>query len=970
VRLLKHMVAGTLRYVHVPEYDEDLQAFWDFMAQGDQYLAVDTESTGLDLFSDEHKLRLVQIGNDTDAWVLRFDRFPEVCRQALSQERTWIAHNAPFDALTLDRHGVVKLELFLPRCWDTKILAHLMDPRGKEEGGIGLGLKEQSAKHVDPAAPDTSNGLTKVFNSFGWTKSTGWARISADHSLYQLYAGLDVILCHLLFQKLHRVAMTMVELCKFEHRLQYLVTLMQRRGMLLDIPYVHRLVIDLHNEYVDQCDAAFDLGVENVYSNTQVLDKLQEMGEVLTERTEKGQLKVDMAVLTPLADLDRQWQRIGAREPNPLAEAVIRAKRAKKWSSAYAEAFLENRDAHDRLHPRINSLQARTARMCLPESELLLTRRGSLASCDVVVGDETIDQDGRWTRVTAVHRYPAQRVVEYRQPDGRYVLRSTDNHRWLQYSERKKWYLAPISASRRTLVLAPPRQDAFGTEFLADTPGQQLATIVGMLATDGRLWSPPDGSVGLGARALLYQTEKSFYDQLVEVVPKEWISYDKITTAGELHHEISLRMRAVRPVLEPLGLMPGPGSVLADHPGLEAWVRELPLEDVAAFFRAVYMADGSTASGNHVISIKPPALMRAVRLAAYRLGWLSSVQWAKPSEWSNGPRSFLSFRRALWTTRGHTETETVADVWCVTTESGTFTAEGELGFYLTGNSIDNPALQQLPSGDWRIRRCFIPDPGHVMIAADYQAVEMRVLAALSGDWTMRNAIKKGLDLHSFTAAAVQGIPLDDFMALLDAKDGHAQRLRKIAKAIGFGKVYGGGAATISRQTGADEDSVKVALKAYDTTFPGIRRYSTQLVNSAKQGLMEVVTPIGRRLPLDEDRLYAATNYMVQSTARDLLAKAVVKVFEAGLGEYLLLPVHDELLGQAPVESAEEIINEIGRVMESTFQGVEILSDPKVVGPSWGAAYKAPAVLPAELPVRKERKLRAGEWAQESLDLGV
>lgn len=634
MRVLHHTVADVERNVFVPEHDEDLEAFYAFLARGDRYLAVDTESTGIDLFSETHKLRLVQIGTADEAWVLRVDRFADACREALLQERTWIAHNAPFDALTIDRHLKVPLESFLPRTWDTKIMAHLMDPRGKEEGGIGLGLKEQCEKHVDSKAPDTSNDLTRVFNAFGWTKATGWARIAIDHHMYLLYAGLDVILASLLFQKLLPVAKNMIELCKFEHRLQFLLTLMQRRGMLLDVPYIHRLIIDLHNEYVDQCDLAFDLGVENVHSTQQVTAKLLEMGEELTERTERGAIKVDKAVLTRLADLDRQWQRIGAREPNPLADAVLRAKRASKWSKAYAESFLGSRDTVDRLHPGINSLQARTARM----------------------------------------------------------------------------------------------------------------------------------------------------------------------------------------------------------------------------------------------------------------------------------------------------------------------------------SISGVALQQLPASDWRIRRCFIPDPGHLMIAADYQAVEMRVLAALSGDWTMKNAISKGLDLHSFTAERVFG-------------EGFTDQDRKTAKAIGFGKVYGGGAETISRQTGADIEAVRQALKAYDATFPGIRRYSMQLVNVAKQGLLEVVTPIGRRLPLDEDRLYAATNYMVQSTARDLLAKAIVELFDAGLGDYLMLPVHDELLGQAPAEDAEEIVTEIGKVMESTMNGVRIASSAKVVGSSWGAAYKAPETLPP-MPVRKERKLRQGEWAQDGLDLGI
>jgi DNA polymerase-1 len=346
-------------------------------------------------------------------------------------------------------------------------------------------------------------------------------------------------------------------------------------------------------------------GVANVNSTKQVAEALAAMGETLTERTESGLVKVDKEVLMPLADLDREWERIEARDANPLADAVLRSKRAGKWSKSYAEAFLTLKDAEDRLHASIGGLQARTARM----------------------------------------------------------------------------------------------------------------------------------------------------------------------------------------------------------------------------------------------------------------------------------------------------------------------------------SISRPPLQQLPSGNWSIRRAFIADRGQSIIAADYQAVEMRVLAGLASEETMKAAIADGLDLHSFTAEAVWG---KDF----------TKAHRKIAKAVGFGKVYGGGAATISRQTGADIEAVRGAIAAYDATFPGIKRFGRKLVNRAEYGRKEVVTPSGRHLPLDRDRLYAATNYVVQSTARDLLAQAIVDIFDAGLGDHLLLPVHDELIGQAPTEHAEEVIREIGRVMESTFYGVRIESDPEVYGPSWGHGYGA------------------------------
>ena len=78
-----------------------------------------------------------------------------------------------------------------------------------------------------------------------------------------------------------------------------------------------------------------------------------------------------------------------------------------------------------------------------------------------------------------------------------------------------------------------------------------------------------------------------------------------------------------------------------------------------------------------------------------------------------------------------------------------------------------------------------------------------------------------------------------------------------------------------------------------------------------------------------------------ATARDLLAQAIVDLFDKGLGEHLLLPVHDELVAQAPAGDAEEVIREIGQVMSSDFFGVPIESDPEVYGPSWGHGYGAP-----------------------------
>jgi DNA polymerase-1 len=606
VRTLTHVLGGEECSIHVPERAEDLGAFEAFVLSSRESVAFDTETTDLDIYRPDHGLRLAQFGRQREAWVLDARRFWKAARWGLLAAPALTAHNAPFDLLTADRHLRVPLEDSVPKTTDTKILAHLLDPRARSEGGTGHALKELARVFVDPDAPDGERALVAEFRRHGLKKADGFREIPLDSEEFLRYAGLDVLLTARLRDRLEPLLPEELRsLSEFEHHLQGLLMRLQRRGVRLDVPYTEALIERLHEEREREQARAKRYGVESVNSPKQLGEAFTAMGETLTEKTPSGAWKVDGEVLRTLADLDRDWNRIEARDPNPLADATLRAKRAGKWSSSYAETFLYVRDGEDRVHPFLNSLQARTARM----------------------------------------------------------------------------------------------------------------------------------------------------------------------------------------------------------------------------------------------------------------------------------------------------------------------------------SVSRPPLQQLPSSDWTIRRAFIADPGHSIIAADYEQVEMRVLAALAPEERMKAAIAAGEDLHDFTASHIYG---PEF----------TKAQRKIAKNVGFGKVYGGGATGIARQTGTPVSSVQAAISAYDRAFPGIKRYARRLQREAQYGEIEVVTPAGRHLPLDRDRLYAATNYVVQSTARDLLAQAIVDLFHEGLGDYLLLPVHDEIVAQAPEGEAEEVVREIGRVMESDFYGVRIASSAEVYGPSWGHGYGA------------------------------
>lgn len=393
MKLYRYQIAGDSVRVHVPEDTDDLREFWDWIYRARRRgpIALDTETTGLDIYSPGYRLRTVQFGDALDAWVIPYERggyFATYAREAVQRCREFLIHNAAFDWLVLDEHAGIPLEDLAPTTTDTRILAALIDPRQPSEGGIGTGLKPLSGYWIDPAAPDTQAGLTKVFNGLGLTKKTGWAGIPLDHPTYLLYAGLDVILTARLEPVLRRELARLgvrPELVTYEHQLARLCAVMQRTGLLVDHDYAVPLAGRLAEEAARFSAVAARYGVASVGSPAQVADALLGMGERLTERTKGGALSTDKTVLLPLADLDRDWQRIGARTPNPLADAVLRAKRAAKWGVTYAEAFVTKSSAAGRIHPVIAPLAARTGRMSvtaglhqLPSSDHII-RRGIIA---------------------------------------------------------------------------------------------------------------------------------------------------------------------------------------------------------------------------------------------------------------------------------------------------------------------------------------------------------------------------------------------------------------------------------------------------------------------------------------------------------------------------------------------------------------------------------------------------------------
>ena len=244
-------------------------------------------------------------------------------------------------------------------------------------------------------------------------------------------------------------------------------------------------------------------------------------------------------------------------------------------------------------------------------------------------------------------------------------------------------------------------------------------------------------------------------------------------------------------------------------------------------------------------------------------------------------------------------------------------------------SASDPNMMNLPSGDWRIRRCLIPDEGNSIIASDFAQVELRTVALLAQEQRMIDIFKQGTDLHDATAASLFGA---DF----------TPHQRKLAKNTAFGLLYGGGPDTLARQAGVTRTEARRAIHDFYRAYPRILRWSNNLIEEMKRGRPVLTTHSGRRIPIDHFKAYTATNYAVQSLACDIFRDALIKLDDAGI--ILLLPVHDEIIAQSRTEDAQETAAEIQRIMSDEIDGIPFPADAHVVGPSWGHAYGAPEVV--------------------------
>jgi DNA polymerase-1 len=259
-------------------------------------------------------------------------------------------------------------------------------------------------------------------------------------------------------------------------------------------------------------------------------------------------------------------------------------------------------------------------------------------------------------------------------------------------------------------------------------------------------------------------------------------------------------------------------------------------------------------------------------------------------------------------------------------------------------SSSEPNLQNIPirtEEGRKIRACFIAEPAHVLISADYSQIELRLVAHVADVKALKEAFAQGADIHASTASQVFGVPIE----------GMDPMLRRQAKAINFGIIYGMGAFGLAQQLGIPVGEASRFIEAYLARFPEIRVYMERTKEEARANGY-VSTLFGRRCQVpgiasknQGERAFAeraAINAPIQGGAADIIKRAMIRLpqalTQAGLQTRLLLQVHDELVLEAPESEAEQAAQLVKSVMEGAVSlSVPLIADTGT-GLNWGEAH--------------------------------
>lgn len=308
---------------------DDAYAMMRWLSTKDE-VALDIEGSGLKKYTD--KVRLVQLGDQREAWCVPFERWGGVVHDVTRKfEGTYVTHNGPnYDVPMLRNAGI---NIPAHKVHDTRLMAHVVDSTGS------IALKNLCKRLIDPRAASMQQELDDAMKKSGW----GWDTVPVDFQPYWLYGGVDTILTLQLKDLLWpQVQAQAPDAYALELAVVWVTERMERKGILVDREHTQRFQDEL-TEYMTAveawCEAQF-----NVYpgSNAKIIAQLQADGVEFTKMTAGGNISLDKEVLQSI--------------DHPLAQAVLGRRRAQKVASTYLGTYLDLTSIDPRIHPSINTV--------------------------------------------------------------------------------------------------------------------------------------------------------------------------------------------------------------------------------------------------------------------------------------------------------------------------------------------------------------------------------------------------------------------------------------------------------------------------------------------------------------------------------------------------------------------------------------------------------------------------------------
>lgn len=386
------------------------------LLNGEAPIAFDTETSGLNVYAADFRLRLCQFGTPDVAYVWEPSDFPDLARLCVTTRPVWY-WNADFDTRVLDHCLGIKLEETWENVLDGQILSRLVDPRGEKDGGVGHTMDAQAQARLGLRVKGTAKkAMMEAGKQYKLrSQAAVWANIPTTDETYVRYAGQDVLLTsrlgpHLLsnpareFWKQGIEDLGMEEVASKQHAVAYCYSCIVRRGWKIDREYANEAIRKYTDEFKSEESKLAGYGIKPTatgnYSTSRagLLDRFEELGVKFTEHTDAGGIKLDDEVLSQIAagtidyyseeehqqhhwdrllaslleqyDEQTAWEALKAHGPGDppapgvaaeIAATVIRAKKAQKIVGTIT-GYLEAADPNDRVHASLTPLGTQTGR--------------------------------------------------------------------------------------------------------------------------------------------------------------------------------------------------------------------------------------------------------------------------------------------------------------------------------------------------------------------------------------------------------------------------------------------------------------------------------------------------------------------------------------------------------------------------------------------------------------------------------